>query len=274
MSKYFKIFISFLLIVFFYSGLLSAADNGRATVYKVTMERNELCEDAECANYTTLCTTPKTVDIASEDPGSEIANWCSLAGLPIGKTFSHVRVRLDRAFTIMGYVPDKNGTTDCYTASTTAGDATTTAFGGEAADASTGVTLVEQELYLHDARGDNGNYITSSSGNVDSWWSFYTHAARPPGSTSWCLGTIAGTHNEAAGVCADSNTYSATWDDNATATSTQIIYPLTSSYTVGVLSPKLTLFFDTSLGLGAEWFGGANCEMTVGQVKFSATLSD
>ena len=133
---------------------------------------------------------------------------------------------------------------------------------------------MEQEIYLYDARGNSGGgYIAGTAGADAYWWSFYTHAGRPTGATSWCLGTIAGTHNEAAGVCADTNTTSATWDDSATATSTQIIYAFTAPFTVGPLAPKVTLTFDTSLGLGAEWLGSV-CEMTVGQVKFSATMSE
>ena len=264
-----KIIISFFFIFLFYAGSSYSADTGRATVYKVTMEELHFCEDSKCAAYTKVCDTTKMADIAAVDAGTDVASWCALTGLPMGTTFSHLRVRLNRAFTLSGYVVDKNSTTDCFTESTTAGDATNLAPGGESADAS-GETLVEQELYLHDARG-SGTYITGT--NFSGYWTHYTHAARPVGATSWCVGTIAGTHNYADGVCADTNTYSATWDDSATATSTQIIYPLTSSYTVGILSPKATLSFDTSQGLGAEWLGSA-CEMTVGQVKFSATLSD
>jgi hypothetical protein len=274
MNRYFKIILSVFSVVIFYTETISAADTGRASVYKVTMERNELCEDAACLNYTTLCSTSKVADIASVSAGTDVGNWCALTGLPIGRTYTHVRVRLHRAFTIQGYVVDKSGTTDCYTSSTTAGTATTLAFGGESADA-TGETLVEQEIWLYDARGNGvAAYITSSSGSVDITWPFYTHASRPVGATSWCVGTTAGTHTNAAGVCADTNTQSTTWDDNATATSLQIIYPLASAYTVGPIAPKLTLTFDTSEGLGAEFFGGARCEMTVGQVKFTANLSE
>ena len=264
-----KIIISVFFISLFYAGSSYSADTGRADVYKVTMEELHFCEDSACAAYTKVCDTTKVADIASVTAGADVGSWCALTGLPIGTTFSHLRVRLNRAFTLSGYVVDKNSTTDCYTGSTTAGDATNLAPGSKSADAS-GETLVEQELYLHDARG-SGTYITGQ--NFNGYWSLYTHAGRPVGATSWCVGTIAGTHTEAAPVCADTNTYSATWDDSATATSTQIIYPFTSSYTVGILAPKATLTFDTSQGLGAEWLG-SQCEMTVGTVKFSATLSD
>jgi len=265
----------FLIFLFslFYTSSLYSADTGRATIYKVTMEELHFCEDSKCATYTKICDTSKEADIASVTAGAEVAGWCPLTGLPIGTTYTHLRVKLNRAFTIKGYVKDKNGTTDCYTGNVTTGTATATAQGSESADA-TGETLVEQQIYLYDARGDNGGYITGTSGANAYWWSFYNHASRPVGSTSWCVGTIAGTHNEAAGVCADTNSTSSTWDDAASATTTQIIYPLTSSYTVGALAPKATLSFDTSAGIGAEWLGAGVCEMTVGQVKFSATISE
>ena len=269
-----KIIISVFFVSLFYAGSSYSADTGRATVYKVQMEELHFCEDSECAAYTKVCDTTKVADIASVTAGADVASWCSLTGLPIGTTFSHLRVKLNRGFTIKGYVVDKNGTTDCYTGNETTGTATVTAQGTEAADAS-GETLSEQQIYLYDARGSSGGtYLTGTSGANAYWWSVYNHAGRPTGTTSWCVGTIAGTHTEAATVCADTNTYSATWDDSATATSTQIIYAFTSSYTIGPVTPKATLSFDTSAGIGAEWLGAGVCEMTVGQVKFSATISD
>ena len=214
----------------------------------------------------------------------EFTAVCPLTGLPMGTTFTHLRVKLNRAFTLAGVVLDKDSTTDCYTGGTNDGTATKTANGSEVTNASVsgdtitipGQTLEETVIWLYDARGDNGAYIDGAGSNTY-WWSFYTHASRPVGSTSWCVGTTAGTHTNAANVCADTNTQSATWDDAASASSMQIIYPLTSSYTIGVVTPKATLSFDTSEGMGAEWLGPSGsevCEMTVGRVGFTATLSD
>ena len=283
MIKYFKIITSFLLVVFFYSGSLSAADYGRASVYKVTMEELHFCEDSACATYTKVCSTPKTVDIAAVTAGSDVASWCPLTGLPMGTTFTHLRVKLNRAFTLAGVVLDKNSTTDCYTGGTNDATATKTANGSSVTNASVSGdtitipsgTLKETVVWLYDGRG-SGAYITGAGGNTY-WWSFYTHSNRPTGSTSWCVGTTAGTHNNAAGVCADTNTQSATWDDAASADTLQIIYPFTSAYTIGVVAPKATLSFDTSEGMGAEWLGPSGsevCEMSVGKVGFTATLSD
>ena len=284
MSKYFKIIISFLLVGIFYTASLRAADVGRASVYKVTMEELHFCEDSKCATYTKVCDTTKTVDIAAVTAGSDVASWCPLTGLPMGTTFTHLRVKLNRAFTLAGVVLDKDSTTDCYTGGTNDATATKTANGSEVTNASVsgdtitipGQTLEETVIWLYDARGDNGAYIDGAGSNTY-WWSFYTHASRPVGSTSWCVGTTAGTHTNAANVCADTNTQSATWDDAASASSMQIIYPLTSSYTIGVVTPKATLSFDTSKGMGAEWLGSSGsevCEMTIGPVGFTATLSD
>ena len=84
-------------VVIFYSGSLSAADVGRASVYKVTMEELHFCEDSKCATYTKVCDTTKTVDIAAVTAGSEVASWCPLSGLPMCTTFTHLRVKLNRA---------------------------------------------------------------------------------------------------------------------------------------------------------------------------------
>jgi len=285
MSKYFKIIISFLLVAIFYTGSLSAADVGRASIYKVTMEELHFCEESTCATYTKICDTTKVADIAAVDGGADVASWCPLTGLPIGTTFTHLRVKLNRAFTLAGVVLNKDSTTDCYTGGTNDGTATKTANGSSVTNASVsgdtitipGKTLAETVIWLPDARGSGGGGYIDGAGSNTYWWTFYTHASRPTGATSWCLGTIAGTHNNAAGVCADTNTYSATWDDAASSDTLQIIYPFTTSYTVGVLAPKATLSFDTSKGMGAEWLGDSGsevCEMTVGQVGFTATLSD
>ena len=283
MIKYLKIITCFLLIVFFYSGSLTAADYGRASVYKVTMEELHFCEDSKCATYTKVCDTSKTVDIAAVTAGSDVASWCPLTGLPMGTTFTHLRVKLNRAFTLAGVVLDKNSTTDCYTGGINDATATKTANGSSVTNASVSGdtitipsgTLEETVIWIYDGRG-GGSYITGAGGNTY-WWSYYTYSNRPTGSTSWCVGTTAGTHNNAAGVCADTNTQSATWDDAASADTLQIIYPFTAAYTIGVVTPKATLSFDTSEGMGAEWLGPSGsevCEMSVGKVGFTATLSD
>ena len=49
--------------------------------------------------------------------------WCP-QWITMGTTFTHLRVKLNRAFTLAGVVLDKNGTTDCYTGGTN--DATAT----------------------------------------------------------------------------------------------------------------------------------------------------
>mgnify|MGYP003304411622 CR=1 FL=1 len=61
--------IKIILVVFFFSTSAMAAENGRAEVYKVTMTRVELCTNSTCTTPTAVCTTTKTVDIASVSAG-------------------------------------------------------------------------------------------------------------------------------------------------------------------------------------------------------------
>ena len=63
-----KKFLNLILFVFFITFLSSSAAiaaSGRADVYKVTMNRMELCTEATCATPFAVCTTTNTVDIAS-----------------------------------------------------------------------------------------------------------------------------------------------------------------------------------------------------------------
>ena len=97
--------VFFFLLIFFVSNTsLMAAESGNAEVYKVTMTRMELCTNATCTTPTAVCTTTKTVDIAAVDAGADIGQWCAMSGLAIGTTYTHVRVHVNREFTMKGYV--------------------------------------------------------------------------------------------------------------------------------------------------------------------------
>ena len=91
-----KKFLNLILFVFFITFLSSSAAiaaSGRADVYKVTMETMELCTDATCTTPLAVCSSTNTVDIASVSAGADIGSWCPLSGIPIGKTYSHYRVK-------------------------------------------------------------------------------------------------------------------------------------------------------------------------------------
>ena len=104
--------ISFVLLIFSFSSLcvLAATTYGNADVYKVTISKIELCEDAVIAaenSFTvtgcvTLGSHDLTVDIASVNAGAQVASYATTTGLPIGTTFKYFKPTVKRAFTFKG----------------------------------------------------------------------------------------------------------------------------------------------------------------------------
>ena len=103
-----KVFISFLLLF----TTQSFAATGAASVYKVTITKIELCENATInseTSYTTsgcitVGTGNLTVDIASASAGAEIAKFADTSTIPIGKTYRWAQPTLSRQFSIAGSV--------------------------------------------------------------------------------------------------------------------------------------------------------------------------
>ncbi len=87
-----KIFLIFALTILFFNKSYAAVGEGAATEYIVTMEKVELCEDSACASSTTVGDSSKPVDIASVTAGADIGSYAATTGLPLGTTFSHLRM--------------------------------------------------------------------------------------------------------------------------------------------------------------------------------------
>ena len=264
--------IKIILVVFFFSTSAMAAENGRAEVYKVTMTRVELCTNSTCTTPTAVCTTTKTVDIASVSAGADIASWCTTSGLPLGTTYSHLRVHVDRTFTMKGYVEDRVGSKECFTQDNTTASYTRVAPGGLSSDAETVAARVEQSIVLVNANGSDA--INNQAGTIT--YAFTNSVAdRPSGATAWCFGeSSTAAPNDALCTDANSDSSSTTWDDNASADTMQIIYPLTSSYTVGPISPKLSIAFNTKTALYADQSSGTTCELRPGSPTVVLTLTE
>ena len=139
-----KIFLIFALTILFFNNSYAATGEGVASEYIVTMKKVELCEDSACATSTTVGDSSKPVNIASVSAGADIGSYAPTTGLPLGTTFSHLRVTVSRTFTVTGSVTA--GSTDCVTDGGT--DSTAT----HLLDAGTG-TAVSTTMYLSDADG-------------------------------------------------------------------------------------------------------------------------
>ena len=267
MKKLLKIFLLFYLL---FSTHIIAAEKGDAEVYKVTMTRVELCEGSTCSTPTALCTTSKTVDIASVNAGADIGAWCPLTGLTMGKVYTHVRVHVERTFTLKGYVENRIGDKECFTQDNDTASYTTVAPGGLSNDADTVAARVEQSMTVLNA---NGVDATSTQGDDITYDFTNSTDDRPINSTAWCFGTSS-THASNTTLCTDANgdSSSTTWDDNASADTMQIIYPFSKSYTVGPISPKLTIAFSTKDALNADQSSATTCELRPGSPTVTFTI--
>jgi len=163
-----KIFLILLFTLLIFNK--SYAATGSATEYEITMQKVELCSDSTCTAPITVGEVDMIADIAGADAGATVGSYAPTSGIPSG-TYTHLRVTMDRTFTVTGTVAVGGGTcaTDGGTDNTAAqlldagtGTATSTAMylanadtygsdDGTGADAGTGITL----------NYDNPTYATS-----------------------------------------------------------------------------------------------------------------
>ena len=115
MTNIYKILIA--IFFFFCSSNYLYAELGQATVYKVTMEKVELCTSSSgvdsCEGAVILAETDQTIDIASVDAGAAAASYGDVALLPLGETYTHMRVTISRKFTIQADIDVSGIATPC-----------------------------------------------------------------------------------------------------------------------------------------------------------------
>ncbi len=234
MNKLFKIIISNILILFFLS-VSAYAVTGAADVYKVTMRKVELCTGStgvsSCDNAVVIGTGDKEVDIASVDAGASAASYGEPALLPLGETYTHMRVTIDRKFIIKNSTAIAAGenATACRTIASTDGMYVT----DEATDKYThkpvvanNQTAAEMNVYLVNDQYTRCNLANCSNKTDDQ-------------SISYAQGTGSSKHQT---QHADGST-----DDDHV-----MIYELTSPYTVALIAPKIDISFGTSAAVSAQ----------------------
>ena len=133
------------LTILFSNKSYAATGEGAATEYIVTMKKLELCEDSACATSTTVGDSTMGVDIASVSAGADIGSYAATTGLPLGTTFSHLRVTISRTFKVTGSVTA--GSTDCVTDGGTDNTATNLLDAGTGTAVSTTMYLVNAATY-------------------------------------------------------------------------------------------------------------------------------
>jgi len=99
------------------------------TLYQLTMKKLELCPNSTCVGPTLLVEKDQAFDIASAAAGQAVGSYVDAVALQIGKTFTHMRVTVDRAFTLTGSatsgVTNGGNAGACFTDGTVTGTAGT-----------------------------------------------------------------------------------------------------------------------------------------------------
>ena len=264
MKKFLK--LTTFLFIFLLSNKLAiaATATGNADVYKVIMRKVELCTGytvvdfddvgtaAACQNAVTIGSGDKEVDIASVTAGSAAANYGDPALLPLGETYTHMRVTVDRKFIIRSESAlDTGGTDDtdnCVTVATTdaqyENDEATDKYTHKVAIAEGG-TKAAMNLYITDGKqaGEAGNTYTqcetANCAKNDDW--------------SWNYANVASDLTSA--IAMTTMRSSVTTDD------IQFVYALSKPYTVTLNPPTIDISFGTRNALGVQEVcdNGSNC---------------
>ena len=271
MKKIFNIVVLSLAIFIFNIDIgLALATNGDADIYKVTMRKVELCTgytvvdfddiltDAACHDAVVVGSGDKEVDIASVDAGMAAAAYGQAALLPLGATYTHVRVTVDRNFKIRtetaidigGASAGQDETDNCVTIATTDAMYVT----DEATDKYThvpavaeGGTRAEMSVYIRNGResGETTNNYTQClnadcSTNNSSWsWDYASTAAQLEDAIAMSIARS-----------------SVTTDDVV------LVYELSIPYTVTLIPPTIDISFGTRNSIKAQEVcaaGGDDC---------------
>ena len=303
MKKIFNLILSILIINSLNFQSTYAYDNetyGNASVLKVTMRKVELCTgfqtgdfddiltDAFCNNAVVIGTGDQVVDIASVGAGLAAASYGQPTLLPLGETYTHMRVTIDKKFTLKsdGTIDTGSASNDtdfCATKTTT--DAMYGGGTGEAGKkythkpaidpgADANAVAEEMDLYFVNGKqtGESGDttihcYNNSCGQSATNWnWTYDGEASD--------LSGLANTH-----VAMSVPRASVTTDDLV------LVYALSSPYTVSIKPPSIDIAFSTqdgilageasnSQGSGTAVGGDGMCAFSIGKVFVKITIKD
>ena len=247
-----RIFKLLFLTSFIFLVLLSKsyAGKGAATVYQVTMKKAELCTGStgvtNCDGAVTFGIGDKTMDIAAVDAGAVAASYGTAALLPLGETYTHLRVIISRLFTVKGTATTDTSSYTCNTLATASVNWPTS----EAVDRFTyqpaiakEATLAEMNTYLMNDSYKNctaADCASSSDATVD--YSTPTYA------------TYMESHSS------DPSNYH------------MLIFKLTTPYTVAMMPPVITMSFGTQDAIQARKVGNNLCSLDAMEPIFTVTI--
>ncbi len=255
-----KILRFILSVILFFSVTTSVyAALGKAAVYKVTMKEVALCtgkgSGTTCLGKVIIGTGDKEVDIASVNAGAVAGAYGNPTLLPLGTTYTHMQVTIDRKFTI------KTSDTAGEMLKTNNGDVCRTVAN---ADAQYGTTEAARK-YTHKRAVDEGTGSASAETRVY----LMNHGTNN-------VTTCAATDCSSTGTTTSGSscTYCAAMKSDLDSDDTEhvLIYSLTSPYTVTTKPPKVTMKFGTAEALSASDVTGTVCNIWAEEPIFTATI--
>ena len=243
MNKLFEIIIigKFLLLVFV-TNSYSASATGAPTVYKVIMKKVELCTAStgvtSCEGAIVIGETEKTVDIASVDAGLAAATFGDPALLPLGETYTHMRVTIDRKMTIKAYITVPGVTAPCRTTTALSDSAYPGGLSGTEKYDTTPVvaddgTAAEADVYMKNDQMETCENAACSS-------------TSDPNTVEYDQGIGSSTHQS-------------THAEGDTSDDHMMVYTLASPYTVALISPTVDISFGTENAIKAAEVGTDLC---------------
>ena len=243
MRNLFKYLIVIKLILISYIATSYANVTGAAAKYEVTMRKVEMCTGStgitNCDNAVVLGTGDKAVDIAAVDAGAAAGSYGDPALLPLGETYTHMRVTIDRKFVIKsGEQLDPSGAASgCVTQAVT----DSMYDSDEATDKYTHKVSVTDDTALSSA-ADMNVYLENDS---------YTLCANAD-----CSTTSGGQTNDYSSP--SYATYQSTHDSD-TSDDHVMVYELTTPYTVTLIPPVIDISFGTQNAVGAFTVSASRC---------------
>ena len=256
MNKLFKIIIiaKFLLLVFV-TNSYSASALGAPTVYKVIMKKVELCTAStgvtSCEGAVVIGETEKTVDIASVDAGLAAATFGDPALLPLGETYTHMRVTIDRKMTIKADITVPGVTAPCRTTTALSDSAYPGGLSGTEKYDTTPVvaddgTAAEADVYMKNDQMETCENAACSS-------------TSDPNTVEYDQGIGSSTHQS-------THAEGDTSDDHI------LVYTLATPYTVALISPTVDISFGTQNAIKASEVGTDLCTFEPQEPKVTITI--
>lgn len=237
----------------------AAEGTGVATKYEVTMKKMELCTgpptsetDVTCPGLVLVGEGTKAFDIASVAVGSQIGSYLGSSGLPIGTTFTHVKVTFSRMMTIQGSVTMAGCT--CRTESTSVSNSAKGNYKSLQAGVCDSSNPEEQKLYMLDLVSTNDNVVCLNQA---------------------CGSTSATTYSRSALSGLGNYMYGKSMEEAAVGQTTMsAIYILEAPYTPGAVAPKIEVAFGTDGALYAATTSGSTCYVDIYYPKVRVSITD